>query len=714
MKASQVLQALLLAAACLPVHAQPQAGALADADLLYCAQAYAEGGVLLKADPDAGVRRTGRDALRRSRVLGARDIDLLNADPARHKHASLLARQRLAAMPAAPLEARRLALRAAYLECRYLQAAAPAASVTLPPGSEDAATLVARDEDGVTLDDLASAAAEETLVPAASEHAASGSLSNPASASPSASTAAATAAPSAVATAVPATSPHTGADTDAGANDARGSAPHTTSAPATSAVTTPAPVPASTPRATPSPAAAPQPSALSDADALYCEQVYGEVATLGDRHADAAAAARDARERWRPLNERDIDLLNENPARHSRATASARQRLAALPDAAGRARDLALRTAYEECRRLEDRATAAPAPVTATDRVRMLANRRFCRDLMQNKLKVSPKLRAAFTPGELSALNEIEKIAAALAQPMPGAPLTLEQDREANQLQAQLRDTLDQAVANRSDAKDPVVLALGQCHEDYVQGLLGGPDVLSAARDDTPEAAATISVAAAPVVRMADLGPVFHMRETTPAGSFDAIWFRRGQGNVYDGVWVQAGSGQLQRDVLELRGIVDGELTLYRQSYRGSYRARVRPDGRLAPGAASWFNSAAYSWGPLPAQHVRGGNLGALVHMREVTPYGNYEGLWRQRGVTGIYDVVWVFLPTGELTSDVLAVTGMVHGQLIIRRVNAPGLFALKRRSDAMAYKDPASGGKVMSKWEVVPAQAVRLGDAVR
>lgn len=412
------------------------------------------------------------------------------------------------------------------------------------------------------------------------------------------------------------------------------------------------------------------------------------------------------------LGEREHDLLNDAPARYSRASTAAQGRLAALPEKPGRARSIALRTAYEECRDLDDGARATAT--SGNGRVQMLALRRFCRDLLLSKLRMSTAMRAALSPSELAALDETRKIGDALAQPLPGPPPTLEQDREANQLTARLRSELDQAVASWSSGTDPIVQAMGQCYDDYVQGRLGGPDVLSTAAAPAAAMAAELEPAKAPVVRPAELGAVFHMRESTPAGNIDGIWFRRGRSNVYDAIWVQAGNGQMQRDVLELRGIVDGELTIHRQGFSGSYRARLRPDGTLAPGSASWFDSTAYSWGPLPSQPVRGASLGAIVHMREVTPRGNYEGIWRQRGDTGVYDVLWVFLPTGEVSADVLAVTGVAKGQLIIRRLTGPGLFPLKRRADSMAYKDPAKGGRVLSKWEVVPAQSVRLGKGSR
>lgn len=644
-----MLGTLLLAGACLPLRAQPPA--LADTDLLYCARAYAEAATLLKADPSPGVRRTGRDAQLRARALDALDADLLTREPARHEQARTLARQRLSAMPVAPPDARRLALRAAYLECRYLQAGTGGIPVPVPASVPT-----------LTQGPLPLSVPLLTLTPAP---------------------------PAGAALSPPSVSAHP------------------LPAAATPATTTPAAASRLVADAAPSTAAS---GGLGDADMLYCTQVYSEIASaFGDGDGEAAEAARDARERWRTLSERDHDLLNDDPGRHSRASAAALPRLAALPEKPGRARSMALRSAYGECRGLEDRAAARPAP--DGDRVQMLANRHFCRDMLMRRLKVSPKVRAGFTPNELAALDEIQRIGEALALPMPGAALTLEQDREANRLTRQLLHALEQAAATWRGEGDPVARAMGQCHDDYTRGLLGGPDVLSPLPEDALPAAAPAAPVAphTPVVQPADLGPVFHMREVTPVGNFEGIWVRRGRSPVYDAVWVQVDTGQMQRDVLELRGIVDGELTLYRQSYRGSYRARVAANGALEPGSASWFDNAAYSWSALPPQSVRNGDLGAVVRMREVTPRGNYEGIWRQRGQTGVYDVLWVFLPSGEITADVLSVRGVARGRLIIQREKDAGIYPVKRRADTLSPGTAATGGKALSQWIVLPAQSVRL-----
>ena len=715
---SRILGALLLAGIVLPAAAAPVA--LADADLLYCAEAYAEGASLLKGDSDSRLRRTAGDAALRARALAERSGTLLREAPDRHDRASRQARERLAALPAVPVEARRLALRAALLECRFLEAGngrpgAPAAVAATPPAAPAQAavpvplptpTVVAPVRVPLPTPTLTTpvpvprpaptvtATFPATTSPAVPAPAAAAGASSPAAATP-------------VSGSTPASLAAT-ASSPASPGLARAPAEPATAAPAAAKgsrkgkAATPAPAPGTGPKAAPG---------LGDADLLYCTQVYGEVAsTFGNDKGEAADAAREARARWLPLSTREHDLLNDHPERHSRALAAARPRLSVLPEPPGRARNMALRSAYEECLGLEQRADGRPAP--GGDRLQMLAKRRFCRDLLMSKLKVSAKVRAGFSPSELASLQEIQKIGEALAQPMPGAALTAEQDLEANREARQLRDALEWAAAGWRDGPDPVAQAIGRCHDDYVQGRLGDPPAPPAtaeASDAAPAGAlATPDDGHVPVVRPADLGPVFHMREVTPAGNIDGIWVRRGASNLYDGLWVQA-NGQMQRDVLELRGIVDGQLTLYRQGYRGTYQARVRADGRLEPGTASWFRDPGYTWAPLPTQPVRGANLGAVVHMREVTPLGNYDGIWRQRGQTGVYDVLWVFLPTGEVTADVLAVTGAARGRLIIQRQDGPGLYPLRRRAEAAA-----KGGRPLAQWEVLPAQAVRLGKAAR
>ncbi|MCD6061612.1 MAG: hypothetical protein K0S16_1923 [Moraxellaceae bacterium] len=380
---------------------------------------------------------------------------------------------------------------------------------------------------------------------------------------------------------------------------------------------------------------------LGDADALFCLTVYAEAKEFaGAPEEEAALMGMDAETRWLPLSQRESDLLNDDPGRHAVASRAAKKRLAALPSAPA-ARNMALHGAYEECRRLED--TGAPV-----DRMRaqLLADRRFCRELMSRATAVGPRMRSLFNPDELATLDETRRIAKALAKPLPGRALSAAEDHEANRLLGERRALFNRAVANWVGMEDPMVIELSRCHEDYRLGFLGGPNVLEeVAAANAPAVAAP--VAAKPAGPRVDLGPVFRMREGSPGASYEGIWRQRGDSNVYDGLWVHTTTGDVSQDVLEVRGIENGELVIAREGLKGSYRARVKPDGTLAPGRASWIASPKYSWRPLPPQDPRGMKLGAVLHMRELTFDGSQEGIWRRRGTSNVYDALWVHVPSG-------------------------------------------------------------------
>ncbi|MDF2445279.1 MAG: hypothetical protein K0S46_515 [Moraxellaceae bacterium] len=458
-------------------------------------------------------------------------------------------------------------------------------------------------------------------------------------------------------------------------------------------------------------------AALDDTDLLYCAQVHAEAGRVFDQAGgteEARQAGHDAQRRAVALDERAYDLLNESPQRHSRAMARARQRFAALPAAPPVARNLALRAAYEQCREREERLTTAPAA-----RVEMLGKRRFCRDLMQRTGERSAALRQQFGEGERAALDELLAIVDTLSRPLPGRSVTPDEDREANQLLAQRRAELDQAVAAwKSGPGDPMVKALNQCHEEYAQGLLGGPDrgapapTASAApvpAADAPVEAAAPGLPAGPPV---DLGAVFHMRELARGGNYEGLWRRSDFPNVYDAYWIHLPTGQVLKDVIEVRGIEDGELVLYRRVAGGHYRAPLRADGRLATGTASWASRAAFRWMPLPAQDARylGRSLGPVVHVRETTPAGDYDAIWRRRGKTNVYDAFWVHGPSGETVADVVVVTGLRQGHVELER---PALRATYRapvqRDGRVKGGWAVHGDGAPRQWVVLPAQAVSL-----
>lgn len=441
--------------------------------------------------------------------------------------------------------------------------------------------------------------------------------------------------------------------------------------------------------------------ALDDSEALYCAQVYSqaeqEFAGAGD--ADLALMAAEARRRALPLMQRDNDLLNDDPSRHKRASAEAEARLAKLPPAPGTAHGIALRAAYEHCLAEED-----AAPGAAAARIALTGNRRFCRELLLRAATVSPRLRKSIGGSERNALDEMQRIAQALAQPLPGQPLSPDQDREASQQAAARRLALAQAMAGWQGQADPSVQELNRCYDDYAEGRLGGPNVLAAAAPPA-EAPPVAPDRATPPSPGIDLGPVFHLREIAPGGNYEGLWRRQGDSNFYDGVWVHLPDGQLQQDVLEVAGVTNGELVIRRRRAGGSYRARLLTDGRLAPGTASWAASPAYTWQPLPAQRTGGSDLGPVAHMRELTPAGNFEGIWRRRGQTHVYDALWVYLPSGEVMEEVLSVT-LRQGRIEAHRLDIPGLY------DGRVPKRPLparTAGRVSRQWQLLPAQKITV-----
>lgn len=475
-------------------------------------------------------------------------------------------------------------------------------------------------------------------------------------------------------------------------------------------------------------------TALGDVETLYCAQVYADTARELNAapNEEAAVAADDAQQRVPPLGERDHELLNEHPRRHARASAEAQRRLALLPAAPVAARSAALLAAYENCRDLEDGATVAG--VSVSERAQLLGDRRFCRDLLARTGKVSAALRAHFNADEAAALEGLLKISRALAQPLPGRPVRPAEDKQASEIAAQRRAALDAAVAGWRDREDPLVREMNRCYDDYAQGRLGGPNVLAEETGEAvplaaastppplPEQKAPDEETAGATVPTVDLGEVFHMREIMPGGSYAGIWRRRGVSNIYDALWVHAASGQVSRDVLEVRGVQNGELVIHRRDMNGVYRARVREDGTLASGTASWMNNPTYHWQPLPAQNVRIGfgrlgrmkRLPPLLHMREVLFSGNYEGIWRRRGESNVYDALWVHVPTGEITADILVVSGVQRGHLVIRRQHARGSYFAPVLADGRLLPGTASWvSDPAYYWTILPMQSVNLNSAV-
>lgn len=455
---------------------------------------------------------------------------------------------------------------------------------------------------------------------------------------------------------------------------------------------------------------APPAGALGDAEVLFCAQVHAEAARVFAAAAsdEARLLAADAERAATALGERDLDLLNEFPDRHARARTEAQRRLAALP-AVAPARERALRDAHDRCRQV----VAGEAPQSRV-RAEMLGMRRFCRDLMLRTGQRGKVLRATFTDTQRAALDELLQAADALARPLPGAPVTPDEDREARQWQQQRRAELDTAIAAwKRGADDPTVTALNQCHEAYAKGALGPtPDGNGGSAAPALDAAASSVAADVTAAAAIDLGEILHVREFARGGNYEGMWRRRPADGQYEAWWVHVPTGQVIRDEIAVEGVVAGELRLRRREADGHYVAPVRADGTLGTGSASWASRAAFRWQPLPAQDIRvaGGALGPVLHVRELAPGGEVDGIWRRRGRSNVYDALWLHVPSGEVARDVVVVTGVQRGYVELQR---PG-----RRT---TYRAPlqaggrVSGGWVIGPggqahdWVVLPAQSVRL-----
>lgn len=90
-------------------------------------------------------------------------------------------------------------------------------------------------------------------------------------------------------------------------------------------------------------------------------------------------------------------------------------------------------------------------------------------------------------------------------------------------------------------------------------------------------------------------GPVVWMRDVAAEGVYVGTLTRRGDTSVYDAVWVFAPTGQIITDVLEVRGVVNGQLIIHRQGINGTYTAPV-VNGQLGRGRASWVSDPNYYW----------------------------------------------------------------------------------------------------------------------
>ena len=92
------------------------------------------------------------------------------------------------------------------------------------------------------------------------------------------------------------------------------------------------------------------------------------------------------------------------------------------------------------------------------------------------------------------------------------------------------------------------------------------------------------------------LPPTVKFREasTKPGGGvYEGVWTRRGTSNIYDGAWTYLPTGQKYVDVLEVRGVENGKLIVFRQGNKGTYTIPVA-NGKTGRGTASWVSDPAF------------------------------------------------------------------------------------------------------------------------
>lgn len=106
-------------------------------------------------------------------------------------------------------------------------------------------------------------------------------------------------------------------------------------------------------------------------------------------------------------------------------------------------------------------------------------------------------------------------------------------------------------------------------------------------------AMATVAWAAEPTPY--DWGPLIKTFEPSASGDYKGTFVRRGTTNVYDAEWIYVPTGQKIVDVLEVRGIVKGELIVYRRGNQGTYTMPIK-NGVMGRGKASWVSDPTYYW----------------------------------------------------------------------------------------------------------------------
>jgi hypothetical protein len=92
-----------------------------------------------------------------------------------------------------------------------------------------------------------------------------------------------------------------------------------------------------------------------------------------------------------------------------------------------------------------------------------------------------------------------------------------------------------------------------------------------------------------------DWGPVIKTFEVASEGDYKGTFVRRGTSNVYDAEWIFVPTKQKIVDVLEVRGILNGELIIHRRGNNGTYTMPIK-NGVMGRGKASWVSDPGFFW----------------------------------------------------------------------------------------------------------------------
>lgn len=94
----------------------------------------------------------------------------------------------------------------------------------------------------------------------------------------------------------------------------------------------------------------------------------------------------------------------------------------------------------------------------------------------------------------------------------------------------------------------------------------------------------------APPARFPFLGRIWRVKEFDGKDFWNAIWTRRGDSDLFDGLWHNQMTGEQQKDVVEFKFLNNNQIILYRHNMLGNYTGTMADgDARVINGTASWY-----------------------------------------------------------------------------------------------------------------------------